>query len=57
MKKDCCPTTFESGCNVTVKVDVAKIVGCLCTAAVLIIAIIFGTKCYTKLFIAMKDEV
>lgn len=57
MKNDCCSTSDVAGCNVNVTVDVAKIVRCLCTAAVLIIAIIFGTKCFSKLCIATKEDV
>jgi hypothetical protein len=43
MKRDCC-NDANCNCNVTVKVDVARIVCCLCVAAVLIVAIIFGSK-------------
>lgn len=56
MKKDCCTTSSEADCNVTVTVDVAKIVRCLCAAGVLIVAIIFGTKCITELLGVIEEE-
>lgn len=57
MSKCCSNTTMEPGCHVTVKVDVAKIVGYLCIASVLIIGIIFGTRCYSNIVKHKKDYI
>lgn len=42
------PTESESG--VTVNVDVAKVVKYVCVAGVLIVAIIFGSRCVSNIF-------
>ncbi len=39
----------ESEANVTVKVDVSKIVKYVCAAGIVIVAIIFGTKTFLKM--------
>lgn len=45
--KNCCtPKDACSSVNVNVNVDVPKIVKYSCIAGVLIVAIIFGTKCF-----------
>lgn len=44
---------MKEGVSVAVQVDVTKIVRYSCTAAVLIVGIIFGTKCYREL---MKEQ-
>ncbi len=46
MKKDCCTTSADVDCGVTVKVDVAQIVKYACLAGILIVAIIFGAKSF-----------
>ena len=45
-------TEADSNVNVTVKVDVAKIIRNLCVAGVLIVGIIFGTRTFK----AMLDK-
>ena len=45
-KKDCC-SSDEVG--VSVNVDVTKIVKYVCFAGILIVGIIFGTKCFHKM--------
>lgn len=47
-KNDCC-CTDTNGSAVTVKVDVSKIVKYVCISGVLIVGIIFGTKCFMKM--------
>lgn len=47
-KKDCC-TPMDPGTSVSVTVDVTKIVKYVCCAGILIVGIIFGTRCYHKL--------
>jgi hypothetical protein len=50
--KNCCtPKDAEGGSNVNVNVnvDVPKIVKYTCVAGVLIVGIIFGTKCFRKM--------
>ena len=37
------------GTSVTVRVDVTKIVRYLCITGILVVGIIFGTKCYMEL--------
>lgn len=39
----------ESGTNVTVTVDVTRIVKYVCVAGIFIVGIIFGTKCYHRM--------
>jgi hypothetical protein len=46
-KKDNVPDKVES--SVTVRVDVTKIVKYVCIAGVMVVGIIFGTKCYQKI--------
>ncbi|NLK74928.1 MAG: hypothetical protein GX288_06520 [Clostridiales bacterium] len=53
-KSDCC-STDNKGTNVTVQIDVTKIVKYVCVSAVLIVGIIFGTRCYKNLIIDNKD--
>ncbi|MDF2545008.1 MAG: putative rane protein [Herbinix sp.] len=48
-KKDCCTNQEVASPGTTVIVDVAKIVKYACVAGVLIVGIIFGTKCYHKM--------
>lgn len=50
MRKDSCNEPSEIGCSVTVKVDVARIVRCVCIAGVMIVGIIFGSKCISDYF-------
>jgi len=45
MSKAGCNAPVEVECGVDVKVDVSKIIKYICIAGVLIVAIIFGTKC------------
>jgi len=48
--KNCCSTkNIKAGANVTVIVNVPKIVRSICFAAVLIVGIIFGTKTFIKM--------
>ena len=49
MKKEGCKSQIEAETGVTVKVDVAKIVKYICIAGVLIVAIIFGTRCFSNI--------
>lgn len=42
-------STDNKGANVTVQIDVTKIVKYLCISAVLIVGIIFGTRCHKNL--------
>lgn len=56
MKKDGCKSQIEAETGVTVKVDVAKIVKYVCIAGVLIVAIIFGTKCFSNMFITTEAK-
>ena len=55
MFNDCCTPPKDSDCceeadvNVKVNVDVTKIVKYVCITSVLIVGIIFGTKCYNKI--------
>ncbi|CUH92140.1 hypothetical protein [Herbinix luporum] len=53
-KKDCCETTEQGGSSVKVSVDVTKIVKYVCIAGVLIVGIIFGSKCFSNL---LEDEI
>lgn len=46
--KECC-SPKENGSSVTVQVDVSRIVKYVCIAGVLIVGIIFGTKCCHKM--------
>jgi hypothetical protein len=46
--KECC-TTNEEGASVTVTVDVTKIVKYVCFTAVIVVGIIFGTRCCHKM--------
>lgn len=56
-KKDCCTSNKTDkyaenapvGVSVNVLVDVPKIVKYLCFAAITIVGIIFGTRCYHKM--------
>jgi hypothetical protein len=51
--KDCCSTNDNNpSVNVNVNVDVPKIVKYCCITGVLIVGIIFGTRCFRK----MLDE-
>lgn len=47
-KTDCC-TTDKNATSVTVNVDVTKIVKYVCMTGVMIVGIIFGTKCIQKM--------
>lgn len=47
--KDCCSNDCTPSTNVNVTVDVPKIVKYTCVAGVLIVAIIFATKCFLKM--------
>ncbi len=47
-KKECC-SEKSSGSSVTVLVDVSKMVKYLCFAGIIIVGIIFGSKCYQKM--------
>lgn len=50
--KNCCTskdTDLKPSVNVNVNVDVPKIVKYCCIAGVLIVGIIFGSKCFRKL--------
>lgn len=47
-KKDCC-TSNDSGTSVNVNVDVTRIVKYLSIAGVVIVGIIFGTRCFGKM--------
>ena len=49
MKKEGCKSQMDAETGVTVKVDVAKIVKYVCIAGVLIVAIIFGTNCFSNI--------
>jgi len=49
-KKDCCTSPEKVESTVTVIVDVTKIVKYVCFAGILIVGIIFGTKCYQNMF-------
>lgn len=44
------------GVSVQVKVDATKIVRCICIAGVLIIGIIFGTRCYLESYKEIFDK-
>lgn len=48
MKHGCCDSHSKPQTGVSVNVDVPKIVKYLCVAGVLIVGIIFGSKCYRK---------
>lgn len=48
-KKDCCEVQEVGNSSVKVLVDVTKIVKYVCIAGVVIVAIIFGTKCYPNI--------
>ncbi len=48
-KKDKSVENTSVGVSVNVTVDVPKIVKYLCFAAITIVGIIFGTKCYQKM--------
>lgn len=54
MKKDCCSTEETEGVRVNVSVDVSKIIKYLSLAGVVIVAIIFASRCFTK-FLADKE--
>lgn len=56
MKKDCCSQPDEAGVNVTVKVDVARIIRCMCISGVLIVAIIFSSKNFKTYLSFAKSE-
>lgn len=48
--KNCCtPKDVDKCVNVNVNVDVPKIVKYSCITGVLIVGIIFGTKCFRKM--------
>lgn len=48
-KKDCCEPNDIGASSVKVTVDVTRIVKYVCIAGVVIVGIIFGTKCYQNL--------
>lgn len=51
-KNDCCNSasdTFPEAVAVKVSVDVTKIVKYVCFAGIVIVGIIFGTKCYQRM--------
>lgn len=48
-KYDCSDLKEYGGYSVKVSVDVTKIVKYACCAAVLIVGIIFGTRCFHKM--------
>lgn len=48
-KYDCCEPNENGGSSVNVSVDVTKIVKYACCSAIVIVGIIFGTKCYQKM--------
>jgi len=56
MSKEACNAPVEVECGVSVKVDVAKIVKYICVSGVLIVAIIFGTRCLSNMLTTAKTE-
>ena len=48
-KKGCCETKEAGTSLVNVSVDVTRIVKYVCLAGIVIVGIIFGSKCYQKL--------
>lgn len=48
-KLDCCEPKASGTSSVNVLVDVTKIVKYLCFAGIVIVGIIFGTRCYQKM--------
>lgn len=49
MSKDCCLNDGSRNVSVNVNVDVPKIVKYSCFTGILIVGIIFGTKCFGKM--------
>lgn len=48
-KINCCEPKEPGASSVNISVDVTKIVKYTCCAAIVIVGIIFGTKCYQKM--------
>ena len=48
-KINCCEPKVPGTSSVNVSVDVTKIVKYVCFAGIVIVGIIFGTKCYQKM--------
>lgn len=48
-KIDCCESKVPGASSVSVTVDVTKIVKYVCFAGIVIVGIIFGTRCYHKM--------
>lgn len=48
-KNDCCEPKDNKASSVNVLVDVTKIVKYVCFTGIVIVGIIFGTKCYQSM--------
>ncbi len=48
-KSNCCESKEAGTSSVNISVDVTKIVKYVCLAGIIIVGIIFGTRCYQKM--------